>query len=202
LDIHKYIDMETGLEKSVCNDIFHRAVKQNVNGLDIKIPANEDLVFILLVNLTKNLINKTSSGGNVYILFDCHYLINSKKDFDWNIVIDNVEKSGSKNQLCLAIKYINNIIPDFLSDELMKSKLFRKDFENYSALLLYKRFYLSEMKEHSHALKIGDVIRNPRLFKEYMSFKPKYFICKRSIIKNNPYLVKNILKIENKLVCE
>ena len=202
LDIHKYIEMETGFEKSVCKDIFNRATKQKVFSLDIYIPCVEDLVFISLINLTKNLINQTSSAGNLYSMFDCSFLINSKQDFDWNIVLDNVEKSKSKYQLYLAICFINSIVPNFLPEKLTKKNILRKELENYCALLFYKRFYLGEMKEHSHALKVGDVIKNPKLFKEYMSFKPKYFICKRSIIKNNPYLVKKILKIENKLVCE
>ncbi len=204
LDIHKYIEMKNDnvkFEKSIINDLFKRATKCNVFGLnDILVPSKEDIVFISLVNMVKNLSRKTSSNGILYNLFDCKYLIDLDNNFDWNIVLDNAKKTKTESQLYLAIEFLNNIIPNLLPVKILENKIFEKKFNDYCLLLFYKRFYLWEMKEHSHALKVQDVIKNPRLFKEYMSFKPKYFILKRSIIRKNPYFVKKILKKENVLI--
>ena len=200
LDIHRYIYLKTGYEKPICNDFFNRASKQKVFGLDILVPCAEDMVFISLVNLNKNLIRKTSSAGILYTLFDCGFLINSKKDFDWNIVIDNVEKTKTKYQMYLAVNFVNSIVPNFLPNNIIKERLLNKEIEDHFALLFFKRFYLKEMKAHSHALKVGDAIKSLSLFREYMSFKPKYFICKRKAVKKNLYLVKKILKLEKILV--
>jgi len=203
LDIHKYIDMRTGYERSISGDLFKRASKCNVFGVEnILVPSIEDMVFISLINMVKNLTCKTSSSGILYTLFDCKYLIDSKKEFDWNIVFNNAKKTKTELQLSLAIKFLNNIIPNILPQNIKQNKICEMKFKDYCLLLFYKRFYLWEMKEHSHELKVADVIKNPRLFKEYMSFKPKYFILKRSLISKNPYLVKNILKRENRLICE
>ena len=50
------------------------------------------------------------------------------------------------------------------------------------------------MKEKSHAMKIHDLFSSWNFFREYIDFKPKYFIFKAKLVKNNPYLAEKILK--------
>ena len=70
MDIHKYIIMETEKEKVIIKDIYKRSIKQKVFGIETFVPSNEDLFFIILVNMVRNLRHKTSYGGILYNLFD------------------------------------------------------------------------------------------------------------------------------------
>ena len=202
LDIHKYIDFGTGCQEELNNNLFKRATLQKVFNVDVLVPSCEDLVFISIVNMVKNLSAKTSISGTLYSLFDCKYLLDSKEDFNWDIVIQNAIDSKTEYKLYFGINFINNIVPNLLPDKIKKNKKFEKKFKDFCLLLYYKRFYLGEMREHSHALKIQDAIKSWDLIKEYMSFKPKYFILKRSIISKNPFIAKKILQIEKRFVCK
>ena len=194
MDIHKYIIMESENEKIVIKDIFKRATKQKVFGIDTLVPCNEDLFFIILVNMVRNLRHKTSYTGILYNLFDCKYLIDSKPDFDWNIIIQNIKKTKTENHIYFAIKFLNNIVPNLLPDKIKKDKSFEKEFKKYCILLIYQRFYLWEMKQKSHQMKIKDLFSGWKFFIEYLKLKPKYFILKLGIIRKNPFLAEKILK--------
>lgn len=190
MDIHKYIILQSDKEKAFLPDLFNRATKQVVFGVETLVPSNEDLVFIILVNLVRNLINKTSSEGIPQTLFDCKYLIESKPDFDWNIVFRNSEKTDTKNQMYFAVKFINSIVPDLLPEKAN----FCEKFDKYCILLIYQRFFLWEMKQKHHTMKIKDLFSSMEFFKEYLKLKPKYFILKLGIIRKNPVLAEIILK--------
>ena len=194
MDIHKYIILHSKKEKTFIPDLFKRATKQKVFGADALVPANEDLVFISLLNMVRNLRNKTSYNGIPYTLFDCKFLIDSKPDFDWNIIVENAKKTKTKTQIYFAIQFINNIVPDLLPQTIKLDKSFEKEFENYCILLIYQRFYLWEMKQKSHEMKIKDLFSSKEFFIEYLKLKPKYFILKLGIIRKNPVLAKIILK--------
>ena len=73
MDIHKYIIMLSENEKAFIPDLFKRAKKENVFGIEALVPCNEDLLFISLVNMVRNLRNKTSYAGIPYTLFDCNF---------------------------------------------------------------------------------------------------------------------------------
>ena len=64
MDIHKYIIMQSEKEKEFMPVLFKRATKQSVFGVEALVPCNEDLVFITLVNMVRNLRNKTSDKYN------------------------------------------------------------------------------------------------------------------------------------------
>lgn len=87
IDIHKHPNLKYGSKISAC--LFNRAKKINAYGVDAFIPCHEDMVFITLINLLSNLVEKTSIKGVLYGLFDYTYLVESKTDFNWDIVIDN-----------------------------------------------------------------------------------------------------------------
>ena len=78
----------------------------------------EDLLFISLVNMTRNLTHKTSWHGVLFALFDVKYLIESKKDFNWDIVIENAQKTKTQMQMCLATGFINKIVPNLLPEKI------------------------------------------------------------------------------------
>lgn len=198
MDIHKYIYMNTGFETNVNDDLFKRARKEKVFGMDTLVPSNEDLLFISLVNMTRNLTNKTSWHGVLFTLFDVKYLLESKPDFNWNIVIENARKTKTEMQVCFSTKFINNIVPNLLPENIQKEALFNEEINDYCILLMYQRFFLWNMKQKSHALKFKDIFKNFDNFIEYLRLKPKYFFLKLFIFRKNPKLAKLILKLNEK----
>ncbi len=198
MDIHKCVYMNTGFERNINEDLFNRAKKEKVFGIETLVPSNEDLLFISLVNMTRNLANKTSWHGVLFTLFDVKHLIESKPNFEWNIVIENARKTKTEIQICFATKFINNIVPNLLPENIQKEALFNKEINDYCVLLMYQRFFLWNMKQKSHNLKIKDIFKNFSNFIEYLKLKPKYFFLKLFIFRKNPKLAKLILKLNEK----
>ena len=195
MDIHKYIILESDKEKAFIPDLFKRAKVQNVFGIDALVPCNEDLVFISLINMIRNLTNKTSSAGVPYTLFDCKFLTDSKEDFDWNIVLDNVHKTKTQMHIYCATQFINKIVKGLLPDKVLYDKSCVNSFVNYFIPIVYQRFYLLEMQSECRKMKIKDLFSSKEFFVKYWKLKPKYFISKMKIIKNNPVFAKIILKV-------
>ena len=195
MDIHKYIIMESEKEEFYIPDLFKRATKEKVFGLDAFVPANEDMVFIMLVNMIRNLRHKTSYTGILYNLFDCKFLIDSKPDFNWDIILENAKKTKTETHICLAVQFLNSIVPNILPQSFkITDEIFKKEFKKYCILLIYQRFFLWEMKQKSHKMKVKNLFSSFEFFKEYIKLKPKYFILKLGIIRKNPILTENILK--------
>lgn len=192
MDIHKYIIMDTPKEKAILKDIFKRAKKEKVFGIKTLVPCREDMFFILLVNMVRNLKNQTSHGGILYNLFDCKFLIDSK-DFDWDIIIQNARKTGTEFNIYFAIRFLNSIVPNLLPEKFKKDKYFETRFKNYCILLIYQRFFIWNLKQKCRQMKIKDLFSSWEFFREYMRIKPWYFIIKTRIFRKNPYLAKKIL---------
>lgn len=190
LDVHKFIYMGGKNDKKIISGLFKRVTKQNTFGIDILVPSNEDLLFIVLNNLARNLRDNTSKAGTLFAIFDCHYLINSKKDFNWNIVIENAKLSGTQIYINFAIKFINYLTPYVLPD-FLNEPLFEKETRDYSLCVMYKRFYLEEIREKSRKMKLKNLFKDYSLM-DYLKLKPKYFLLKQLI--NHPFLIKTFIK--------
>lgn len=195
MDIHKYIILESDKEKAFIPDLFKRATVQNVFGIDALVPCREDLVFISLINMLRNLTHKTSSSGVPYTLFDCKFLIDSKKDFDWDIVLQNVHKTKTQMHIYCATQFINKIVKGLLPDKVLYDKSCIRSFVDYFLPLIYQRFYLLEMQTQCRKMKIKDLFTSKEFFIKYWKLKPKYFISKMKIVKNNPVFAKMILRV-------
>lgn len=196
VDVHRFIDFETKYDKSFMNELFDRGEKVKIFGADAVMPSAEDLLFIALTNLAKNLHNKTSSAGMLYVLFDCRYLINSKKDFDWDIVLNNVYKTNTAASVYFAMKFLNRIVPGILPDDLFKDKALEKGIREYCNEVVYFRFYIHDLKMRCKKLKIKNALRDFSVFKQYLKDKPKHFVLKR--VRKSPFLVAVFLKLFNK----
>ena len=194
MDIHKYVYMNTGKETNLNTGLFARAREEKVFGVQTLIPSNEDLIFITLVNLVRNLRNKTSWSGILFTLYDVQFLINSKQGFDWNIVVENARKTKTETQVYFAIEFLNKIIPNLLPQKIELDNKLQKELSNYCTLLMYQRFFLWDMKQRSHALKFSSIFGNFENFKEYLALKPKYFFLKLPIFKKNPPLARWMLE--------
>tara|TARA_Y100001960_G_scaffold289297_1_gene329036 strand:- start:36 stop:1211 length:1176 start_codon:yes stop_codon:yes gene_type:complete len=196
VDVHRFIDFETKYNKSFMSELFDRGEKVKVFSADAVIPCAEDLLFIALTNLAKNLHNKTSSAGMLYVLFDCRYLINSKKDFDWDIVLNNVYKTNTSAPVYFAMKFLNRIVPGILPEDLFKDKALERGVKEYCNEVIYFRFYIHDLKMRCKKLKIKNALFDFDVFKQYLRDKPLHFVLKR--VRKSPFLVAVFLKLFNK----
>lgn len=192
IDIHKYICMDAPKEKNLLYGLYKRAENKSVFGVNTLIPSNEDLLFITLINLSRNLRNKTSQAGLLYTLFDCKFLIESKPDFNWKIIKENAQKTGTEIYMNFAIKFIDKISPNILPLEINYKTLFEKETNEYSNMVMYNRFYLENLRTKCRALKITEIFRKPENLFQYLVLKPKYFFLK--LLRKHPKLIELLIK--------
>lgn len=91
--------------------LFARAKECSAFGVRVLLPAHEDLFFIVLANLTKNLREKTSLHSLFYALFDCRFLLRDKPSFDWGIVRNNSQVTHMELQVRLAVEFMDALVP-------------------------------------------------------------------------------------------
>lgn len=192
VDIHRLIYMDTGKEHNIMKSLFDRSKKATVFGVECLIPAYEDLMFITLVNLARNLRDKTSQAGLLFSLFDCKFFLENKPDFDWEIVKQNAEKTGTQIQVNFAIKFIDKISENILPDLIKNNMLFEKETNKYSNVVMYNRFYLENIRTRCRKLKLKETLKNPKKWGEYLSLKPKYMLLKT--LRNHPKLIETLIK--------
>lgn len=190
MDIHHKLDMISEKETFIINDLFARAENKevfNVNGIDV--PCCEDMVFILLINLIKNLMRITSYASVLHSIIDCKYLTNLKSDFDWNIIKQNAIKTGTEDQIYLAIKFLNEFLPQKIPT------MFENEFNEKSISYLYNEWFIKKLRKKSHSLQIKEIFQ--KFIKDltyYMKFRPQYIMYKRKTISNNSKLAKIVLE--------
>ncbi len=197
IDLHQYVNLEVDYDKSFVKDLFARAAKEEVFTTQAFVPCFEDLLFLGIINLTRNLHNRTSVGGVLYCLFDFKYLIEAKADFDWNLVLENIVKTKTYVQAFLAMKFINRIVPDLLPESLLQNKIINKKFTKYCDRVLFNRFYFLDLKSDCKRLKIIDALKSLSVMKEYLAKKPKYFLLKR-VVRKSYFLTKIFLMLNDR----
>ena len=197
VDLHRYIDLETNYDKSFSQELFARATKEKVFGVQAFVPCFEDLLFLAMINLARNLNNKTSLQGILYALFDFKYLSESKSDFDWNLVLRNIIKTKTYSQALLAMKFTNKIIPDILPESLLSNKVINKKFNRHCDRIIFHHFFFNDFRNRHKKLSIKNALKNFENFKEYLINKPKYFLIKR-IVRNSHFLMTIFMMFNSK----
>lgn len=190
LDIHHKVDMISEAEALLNEDLFKRASLEKVFNVEgIYVPCCEDMLFLTLINLSKNIMRVSSYANILHAIIDCDYLIKLKPDFNWDIVKQNAIKTKTEDQIYIIIKFVNLFLPEKLP------VMFEQEFKDKSVLYLYNDWLLANMKKKSHSLKffgifkkcIDDIIY-------YIKFRPQYVLYKRRMIRENPSMAKTILK--------
>ena len=192
LDIHHKLDTQTSAGYSVYKDLFGRAHKDcvfNVN--NIYIPCPEDMMFLLLINLNKNMAQNTSFPSILYSITDSAYLINMKPDFDWNIVRENAVKTKTEYQVAITLKFLNQFVP------VKFPEMFENEFYDKSILCLYNGLFLDKMRQKSHSLIFKEIFKKSDDLIYYLKFRPSYIVYKQKFIRNNVNLAKFVLKHQN-----
>lgn len=155
LDIHKHLEMFTGKEEALNDALFSRALKRNVFSGEGLVPCPEDMVFIALVNLYKNLAKNQTPESSLTTFFDIKYLIARKPDFDWSIVKDSAKRTGTEFQIYYSVVFLSSIIPDVFPPMLTESDLSDKEFENQLVDFLFKRDVLSKARDSFSQTSVG-----------------------------------------------
>lgn len=192
IDIHRFISMGTDDEKRFLGDLFRRSTIQNVFGVRALVPCCEDMMFITLVNLARNLREATSKAGILYSLFDCKYFLESKSNFNWNIVKNNAKITSTLSHIVCAIEFINEISSNIFPEDILKVFDFDSHKEEYSIMVLYKRFYLNDLRTKCRKIKVKDIFKSFDALKRYLALKPKYQILK--FLSKHPKLIKMFIK--------
>ena len=122
VDIHRKLNMQTQTDILFNDDVYGRAHQARVFNVDgIYVPCPEDAMFIMLINLNKNLAQDTSAQNFLYYVLDSMFLINYKPDFDWEIVKQTVIKTKSQLHIAIAVHFLNRFtpvkLPEFFVDE-------------------------------------------------------------------------------------
>jgi len=188
LDIHKYVMMNTGEERNITADLFRRASRACVFGVDAFLPSAEDLVFILLVTDARNIVDGKNPAGIVTSILDISYLVSGKTDFDWDIVFENARRSGSLSMLRFVGSLLDGIfpglVPDFSSDEI--------EYAGFCKRLCYKRYCLVPLQIESHRLSVANLFKHPSTVLSFFKVRPKYTFLK--LFRNNCKFIDLYLK--------
>lgn len=145
IDIHKFPYLKYGSNINAL--LFGRAKKIKAYGVDAFIPCNEDMVFITLTALLNNLIEKTSIKGVLYGLFDYQYLVTSKSDFNWDIVIDNARRTKTTLDVRLALEIIERLVPGIMPRGLKETARFASKLSSFFTKLIYNEYYTRLLKK-------------------------------------------------------
>jgi hypothetical protein len=124
------------------------------------LPAHEDLYFLVLANLTKNLREKTSIHGLFYALFDCRFLPTDKPAFDWSLVRDDAREAGVEFEVRLAVEFMNALVPGLVPDAERHFPLTAK-LESYCNRLIFDDEYLRQRREACRAIRVVDLKNYP-----------------------------------------
>ena len=197
LDIHSYLDFGALYDKSFIAELFSRAKKRKVFGVESYIPSNEDMVFICLANLTKNLRNSTSVGGILYTLFDCDYLKSSDSNFNWNIIVKNAVKIGIEVEIYIAIIFVNRIIPGFLPQELFVNSELKSKVDKFLDREFFYAF-AAELKKVNNSIFFKDHIGSLKNLKFYLYVVSRHFFIKK--IRKRERLAHYFVRITSKFI--
>ena len=196
LDIHTYIDIESSYDKDkILNNFRKRATKTTVFGTQTYVPCAEDILFISMVNLVKNIRYKTSIRGVLFTLFDFEYLQNSKPHFDWDIILDNIRLTKTYSQMLIAIQFANKLIPGILPDFVAHEKTMQRHVQKYINRDIYYSKYVYDIRALSGKTKMKDV-HSAKDFLRYLKIKLTKQV--RWFVLQHPVLIKIWLKIATK----
>ena len=196
LDIHRYIYLGTGKDKAWIKGLFERAKEETVFSVKALVPCFEDLMFITLTNLSRNLSNKTSQAGLLFALFDCKFFLENKPEFNWDIIKENAKLTNTEVQVNFAIKFINKISEDIIPKEIIDNMFFEEETHHYSKIIVFNRFYYLNVQKEARDMKIAQILQNPAEITKYIKLKLKYKLLKH--IQKHPRLIEMYVNNEMK----
>lgn len=179
VDIHRFIQMDTGKERRFNKVLAERAVKRDFFSSEVLVPSPEDMVFISLVNFWKNIAHKTSEGSVVSSFFDLKYLVENKPGFDWETVRSNARLTGSTETVYLAAKLLDSLAPGILPERFLEDEAVPKKAEKILKRTIYQRDVLCPLRDEIGEFNLIEAYKARKPFWKYISLRTKYFFLKR-----------------------
>jgi len=172
LDIHHSILTTSMKGGRLCEGMFDRSSAAQVFGVDCALPCKEDLLFINLTNLSRNIMDKTCLGGIPFSLFDLHYLVNTDNSFDWNIVKNDAMESASKAEVSYVSKLVNTLVPGLLPAE-MEELADLDELYSMSKLAEFRRTVLEPLQRKRQLNGFNPIYTALKLFRYSPAFAAK-----------------------------
>ena len=148
LDIHRQLDLFTGKEENYNEGLFARASEVPMFSIRGLLPSREDMVFIALVNLYKNLAKNQTPESSLTTFYDIRYLLDLQPGFDWDIVRDSARQTGTEFQVCYASSVISSVLPGLFPEDLLRAgSLSKKEFSDQVAAFLFRRDVVSRARD-------------------------------------------------------
>ena len=196
LDMHRRIDELMENYELLNQNIISRAAKQKVFQTQSFVPCAEDLVFISLFHLAKNMLEGTCIKNFMYTIFDMEFFT-SKPDFNWQIILQNAKDGKCRKNIYLAIIFINALLPNSVPDSLKKEliddeKVLRELDKDY----FYARF-VHKVKYARKKISFLSTLSDRKKFTPYVGSKIKYIFTKR--IYNSDRLLKIVFSWRKKI---
>ncbi|MDR2669597.1 MAG: nucleotidyltransferase family protein [Desulfovibrio sp.] len=196
VDVHSAVIESAKGTSAFHRDLFTRARSATAFGVEVLLPAHEDLYFLAVANLTKNLREKTSIHGLFYALFDCRFLPADKPGFDWSLVRDDAREAGVEFEVRLGVDFMNTLVPGIVPDADRRFPLTVK-MEDYCNRLIFDDEYLRQRREACRAIRVVDLKNYPA---HYGSMIVKLLLLKK--LRFFPAFVRWYLETRGKKVCD
>lgn len=161
VDIHSAI-LEGGKNTAAFHRrLWARAKEVETFGVRVFLPAHEDLLFIVLANLAKNLREKTSLHTLFYALLDAHFLLADKPNFDWTIVQQNSKDLDSELAVRFGADFMNGLVPGIIPE--MNANLpLSPEMEAYCNQIIFDEDYFNKRQAVCQAIRVVDLKNYPR----------------------------------------
>jgi hypothetical protein len=196
VDVHSAVVESEKDTRSFHRNLFTRARPVTAFGVKLLLPAHEDLFFLVLANLTKNLRGKTSIHGLFYALFDCRFLPADKPVFDWSLVRDDAREAGVEFDVRLAVEFVNMLAPGIVPDAERHFPL-TAQLEDHCNRLIFDDEYLRERREACRAIRVVDLKNYPA---HYGAMIVKLLLLKK--LRSFPAFVRWYLETRGGKVCD
>ncbi len=162
VDLH-YQVFDHGRDMTALQEgIFSRATQHNAFGVDFLLPASEDLFFLILANLAKNLHDSTTLDGLYYALCDSRYLLQSKPGFDFSIVREDARLGDKEMEIRFAAEFMNRIIHNFIVD-LDEYLPYPENVEQFLRLCEFDERFFMPLRHICQQMRVAELCNYPFL---------------------------------------
>lgn len=161
LDIHKHLEMFTGKEEALNEGLFARSSARHFFMTDGRVPSPEDMVFISLVNLYKNLAKKQTPESSLTTFYDLKYLTRLNPVFDWEVVKNNCELSDASFQVIFSSMIVESVVSDVFPEGWRSSMpISDKEFKKQLVDFLFRKDVLSSSRDSFGETAVGQSLSN------------------------------------------
>ena len=196
LDIHKQLELCTGKDEALNEPLFRRARAQKLFSADGFLPCPEDMVFIALVNLYKNLERRQTPESSVTSFFDIRFLVDATPSFQWDIVRENARLTGTVFQLALASRIVSGFLENVIPEDIClpprgKERAYRDFLDGF----FFRRDVLATARDSFAETRVGASLKT-----DYNIFSRTWALVVKGIkrIVTIPAFMRLVLRIRNR----